>query len=419
MRLSTIAFRNLARHKVRSFLSILTLVLASILGLFMLTLITGMKADMKRNILAYYTGAIQIRHADYNKYDYLNPTHLYVKNEAAVREKLLQVDGVTQAVGRITTGGQIYIDDNPDDDLPGEKFAAMAMGIDIPAEKDILDPESLLAKGRLPAMGSREVVLGYSLAEKVGLDVGDKFAFMATTAARGVNAMTFEAVGLVNFTMGSHNNAYFILPFDTMQDFLRMEGGGQEILLMTTEPETAEVQLEAVNKLIASDSSLGYLETTLWENQGEFYAMMGMATIAYNIYVIFFLALGATVIINTTMMVIYERYREIGILGAMGMRPNELVKLFFLEALFAGIISAALGISIGSVIILVLEQVGMNFGSIYSEMNMEVSNIIYPDLKWFHIVLISFYTIGISALVTLLPCRKAAHIEPVDAIRAT
>ena len=102
MTLSTIAFRNLARHKVRSFLSILTLVLACIFGLFMLTLITGMEADMKQNILAYYTGAIQIRHADYNTYDYLNPIHLYVNDEAAVREKLLQVDGVTQAMGRIT-----------------------------------------------------------------------------------------------------------------------------------------------------------------------------------------------------------------------------------------------------------------------------------------------------------------------------
>jgi len=418
MNLATIAYRNLGRHKVRSFLSILTIVLACILGMFMLTLITGMKGDMKRNILAYYTGAIQIRHADYNTYDYLNPIHLYVQDEAAVREKLLQVDGVTQAVGRITTGGQIYIDENPDDDRPGEKFAAMAMGIDIPAEKNILDPESMLAKGRLPAMGSREVILGYGLAEKVGLDVGDKFAFMTATAARGVNAMTFEIVGLVNFTMGSHNNAYFILPFDTMQNFARMEGGSLEILLMTTDPETAETQLEAVDALLASDSALGYLETKLWKNQGEFYAMMGLGNFIYSGYVLFFLALGATVIMNTTMMVIYERYREIGILGAMGMKPNELVTLFFLEALFAGIISAVIGISVGSVIILILEQVGMNFGNIYSEMNMEISNVIYPDLKWFHIVIMSVYTVGISALVTLLPCRKAAHIEPVDAIRA-
>jgi len=418
MKLSTIAFRNLARHKVRSFLSIFTLVLASILGLFMLTLIAGMKADLKKNILAYYTGAVQIRHGEYNKYDYLNPIHLYVKDEAEVREKLLQVDGVTQAVARITTGGKIYIDDNPEDDLPGEEFTAMAMGIDIPAEKNILDAESLLVKGRLPGMGSREVVLGYALADKVGLDSGDRFAFMTATAGRGVNAMTFEVVGLVNFSMGGLNDMYFLLPFDTMQGFIRMEGGAQEILLMTENPDTAEVQLEAINRLIASDSSLGYLETRFWKNQGDYYGMMGIGTIIYNFYVIFFLALGATVIVNTTMMVIYERYREIGILGAMGMKPNELVRLFFLEALFAGIISAVIGISIGSVLILILEKTGMDFGAAMASMNLEISSIIYPDLKVGHIILMSIYTVGISALVTLIPCRKAAKIEPVEAINA-
>jgi putative ABC transport system permease protein len=186
---------------------------------------------------------------------------------------------------------------------------------------------------------------------------------------------------------------------------------------MTEDPETAEVQLDAVNRLLASDTSFGYLETTDWKNQGEFYALMGIGTIIYNMYVIIFLVLGATVIINTTMMVIYERYREIGILGAMGMKPNELVKLFFLEALFAGIISAVIGVSLGSAIVLVLEKVGIDFGSSYDAM--DISRITYPDLKFYHLVLMSCYTVGISALVTLLPCRKAANIEPVDAINAT
>ncbi|MBA7643780.1 hypothetical protein ES703_51513 [subsurface metagenome] len=383
------------------------------------TFIAGMKADLKKNILSYYTGAVQVRHGEYNKYDYLAPIHLYVKDESAVREKLLQVDGVTHAVGRITAGGKIYIDDNPEDDLPGDKFTAMAMAIDIPAEKSILDPESLLVEGRLPAMGSREVVLGYGLAEKTGLDTGSKFAFMTATATRGVNAMTFEVVGLVNFSIGGMNDAYFLLPFDTMQGFLQMEGGSQEILLMTKDPETAEVQLEALNKLITSDGSLGYLETRLWKDQGEYYAAMSAAGIIYNLIVIFFLALGATVIVNTTMMAIYERYREIGILGAMGMRPNELVRLFFLEALYAGIISAVIGISLGSALILALEQTGMDFSAAMAGTNLEVSSVIYPDLKAVHILLMSIYTVGISALVTLIPCRKAAKIEPVDAINAT
>lgn len=419
MKISTIAFRNLGRHKRRTFLSIFALVIAGILGLFMLSFLEGMKTDLKKNILAHYTGAIQIRHGEYNRYEYLSPLHLYVQDEAALREKLLGLDGVTQAVGRITAGGKIYIDETPEDDVPGEEFSAMALGIDIHAEEAILRPRELLVKGRLPRMGSREVALGYGLAQKIGLEEGDKFAFMTGTAARGVNAMTFEVAGLLNFSIGAMSDGYFLVPFDTMQDFVQMPGGAQEILLMTEDPETAEVQAEAVNTLLASDGALGYLETKLWKHQGFYYGMMGMAFITYNFYGIFFLIMGATVIINTTMMVIFERYREIGILGAMGMKPKELVRLFFLEALFAGMFGAVLVGILGSALILTLEKTGMDFGAALGVMDVEMSRIIYPDLKLKHVLLIAFYTVSISALVTLIPSRKAARIEPDEAIRST
>jgi putative ABC transport system permease protein len=419
MNILTIAFRNLGRHKRRTVFSISTIVIACILGLFMLSLITGMKTDMKKNILGFYTGAVQIRHADFNKYDYLNPIHLYVEDEVSLRENLLQIDGVTRAVGRITAGGKLYIDENNEDDIPGKDFAGMALGIDISAEADILDPAAMLKKGRLPEMGSREVALGYGLAEKAGLDVGDKFAFLTITAGRSPNAMTFTIVGLVQFSMGGISNSYFILPLDTMQGFMQMPGGAQEIIVMTKDPENAEVQRDEINKLLTTELSYSYLESKFWKDYGQFYAMLGIAQLIYNVIVIFFLVLGATVIINTTMMVIYERYREIGILGAMGMRPKELVRLFFSEALIAGIISGVIGISLGTVLILILEKTGLDFGSAMSSLEMEISNIIYPDLKLYQVILMAFYTVGITALVTLLPIKKVANIEPDEAIRST
>lgn len=418
MRLSYIALRNLGRHKIRTALSISTIVMASILGLFMLSFVAGMKSDIKNNILAYYTGSIQIRHGQYQQYDYLNPVHLYVRDEADLRKRLVEVEGVTGAVPRITAGGKIYIDADPDDDIPGDQFSAMAMGIDFAGEKDILGPESLLVDGRLPLAGSRDVVVGYGLARKLGLAVGDRFSFMTTTAERGLNAMTFTISGLVDFPMQGMNETYFLLPFDTMQGFVRMTGGAQEILLTTADPDSAETQFKEVERLLASDGSISHLSAKLWKEQGDYYAMLGIAALMYNIIVMFFLALGATVIVTTTMMVIYERYREIGILGAMGMTPGELVRLFFLEAFFAGVISAIIGISLGSALVLIMEKTGMDFGSSFGSVNIEMSSVFYPDLKPIHVILMTIYTVGIPALVTFIPSRKAARIEPIDAIRA-
>src|SRR6056297_1194998 len=302
MNLTGIALRNLTRHRTRTTLSIFTIVIASIMGLFMLTLITGMKAGLKQNILDYYTGAIQIRHGEYNEYEYLSPLHLYIADEKHVREKLLEIEGISHAVARISTEGKIYLDENQNDDIPGEKINALAMGIDFAAEKAILKPDQLLGEGKLPHGGSRQVAMGRGLAEKTDLEIGDSFAFLSPTAARGVNAMKFEVTGILDFPIAGMGNSYFLLPFDTMQNFVRMEGGAREILLMTTNPDEVEVELKAVHNLLEQNRELSYLDTKTWKEQGEWYSYMQLATVIYNFFALFFLAFGATVIINSTMM---------------------------------------------------------------------------------------------------------------------
>lgn len=419
MNLTGLALKNLTRHKTRSALSISTLVMACIIGLFLLSFVTGMRQDMKENILSYYTGSMQIRNAEYTEYEYLSPLHLYVHDQQLVREKLMQIEGVKRTVARISSGGRIYIDENKTDDIPGEKYNAVGMGISFPEERKILDIESLLIEGKVPEMSSRQVVLGYGVAQKTGLAVGDHFAFLSPTAARGVNAMSFEVSGIANLPIGGLDSSYFFLPFDTMQRFLRMEDGALEILIMTDVPDEPEPQLAQVNEMLASDPALSNLEVKIWKEHGEMYSYMRLAILVYNGIALFLLLLGATVIVNTTMMAIFERYREIGILGAMGMEPKEIVRLFFTEALFAGIFSAVIGLILGSALMLSLEKTGMDFGAAFGSVDIEISSVIYPDLKAFHLILMGFYTIGIAAAVTLIPCRKAAHIEPVDAINST
>jgi len=65
---------------------------------------------------------------------------------------------------------------------------------------------------------------------------------------------------------------------------------------------------------------------------------MQYARTAYDVIALVFFLLASTVIVNTTMMVIFERMREIGTVAAMGMTPREIVRLFFLEAFFIGAI---------------------------------------------------------------------------------
>jgi putative ABC transport system permease protein len=109
--------------------------------------------------------------------------------------------------------------------------------------------------------------------------------------------------------------------------------------------------------------------------------------------------------------------REIGTLSAMGMHGSEITKMFFLEGAFISSVGSAIGVGIGIVLTLYLGNVGMDFTDAMSGMDFEVSSIMYPKLSVFSTVFVYFYSIAISSLATLIPSRKAAKIEPVEALR--
>lgn len=418
MRLARIAFRNLGRNTTRTVLSVGAITLASVLGVFFLALIDGIQADGRENTLRYNTGVIQIRHAEYGEYEYLSPTHLYVRDTVPLETEISQIPGVTSVRQRVSAPGQIYIDPDQTDAEPGERHNAIAFAVDLAAEQELLSSEELIVEGRLPRVAEREVGVGVELARKIGLGVGDSFSFITQTADRSVNAISFEITSILDFPQADFNATQFLVSFDVMQSFLRMNDGAQQLIVMTEDPENSETQLEAVQQVIA-ESGREEIAVSYWKDESFLYAILSSTEVIYDIFVLFFLLLGATVIVNTTVMTVFERYREIGVLGAMGMKPNEIVRLFFLEALMAGVISAVIGVTVGSALSLVLGEVGLRLPEVYSDLGFEMSNVFYPELRLGTVVLMFIYTIAIPALVTLLPTRRAARVEPVDAINAT
>ncbi|MBN2511018.1 MAG: FtsX-like permease family protein, partial [Spirochaetales bacterium] len=144
-----------------------------------------------------------------------------------------------------------------------------------------------------------------------------------------------------------------------------------------------------------------------------------IADIMYTIMAFFFFALASTVIINTTMMVIFERMREIGTISAMGMKGREIVSLFFTEAFYLGLIGSAAGVLLGIGLTLLLGTTGIDYTSSMEGIEFEVSSIIYPRLDLRSTLGTFLYSLAISSLASILPTRRAAKIEPVEALRHT
>ena len=122
-------------------------------------------------------------------------------------------------------------------------------------------------------------------------------------------------------------------------------------------------------------------------------------------------------IVNTTMMVIFERRREIGTLEAMGMHGREVVRLFFSESLILGTIGAAVGLVLGVAVAGVLGNVGIDLGSSLQGVDFELSPVLYPVLNLRSTGVVFVLAILVSGITSYIPTRRITRIQPVAALR--
>ena len=407
IKLPALAFRNIFRNLRRSSLSAIAIAVSAMAIIALLALLECMEADMQTNLTSYYTGEIRIRHESFEKYERYNPLHLSLEVKA-VLPLVKSVEGIEAATSRINFPANLY--------LNGKNNGALGVGVDFANEAAFIDFPSLVTEGRIPQEGKNELLIGAILAHELRLNISDKVTVLTSTALRGSNAMTFEIVGIASFPVGGLSSKTLYIPLDRAQYMLRMEGQTQEILLQVADGFKEKEVAQEIKNLLSTSLGLE-TETKAWKDLNMMYSFLSIAKFIYYVMAGVFFILGSTAIINTTMMVVYERMREIGTLGALGMQGKELTRLFLLEGSFISMAGSTLGTSIGLVIIAILGKVGLNFTEAMSGMDMEISSILYPQINWWIALFVWFYAIVIATLSTLIPSRKASKIQIVEALR--
>lgn len=414
MKIYQIALRNISRNKRRSMLSGTAIAIAAFVIVFLFSFMAGVINDMESNLWTYMVGAIRIRHADFDKYERLNPLHLAIPDYTSLMADIQTDPSVSVLSPRINFPGRIPVGGIEND----KKINVMGMGVDFDRELYYQDYKQTLIEGRIPQMGSREALVGRTMASRIDAGIGDKFTVLSESGSRGSNAYTFTIVGILSLPLAGLEKNMIQVPLDTAQRFLWLPNQVQEILVKIDPKGDSP-------KNVANRLSLG-LESDVPLNVWEYKRVNGMASYidvaakVYDLIAILFFLLASTVIINTTIMVIFERMKEIGTLAAMGMTGKQLVKLFFLEALFISIAGALFGILAGIALSAYLGNVG--FSAMADAMegldaSMGVGSIIYPVLNFRSVVLVFIYAVAVSSLATWWPSRRAAKISPVEALR--
>jgi putative ABC transport system permease protein len=111
-------------------------------------------------------------------------------------------------------------------------------------------------------------------------------------------------------------------------------------------------------------------------------------------------------------MSVYERIKEIGTIAAMGTTPSTITKLFLTEGLMLGVLGTAIGTLLSYIIVFIIKSIGITFS-----FGREDGLILSPVLNAGEVVFVVLIVIVISLIASISPARKAAKLNPVDALR--
>lgn len=301
----------------------------------------------------------------------------------------------------------------------GKTILGMGTGLDFERDTEFINLIERIESGGLPAAGTqaREMILTSGLAKKLNATVGDRITISTKTKYMGMNGMTLKVAGIVELPVAMFNTRGFYMPLDTAQKLLKMEDSVSEILILLNNENKMNKTLPLINSVI-SEARLENVEAHPWNTIDIYPMYLALIDIVGYYMGLFFFLLGSTVIITTTMMVIYERMREIGTVAAMGMTSGQIVKLFFLESFFIGAIASFIGVFAGSGIAIPLGIFGWDWTEAMGEVDMAISGMMKPAWNIQTAIITFVYSTAIASFASFFPSRRAAKIQPVEALRA-
>lgn len=402
-----LAWRNIWRHRRRTVIIVLAMALSLGLMFWYDGLIDGFNQAIYGNAVRVLGGNIQIHAAGYREKIDNNPLIPLPDDAAAVKAALAQ-PGVISATRRITTGGLLTNREGA--------FPISIIGIEPEAEAVVSLAAQHIAEGRWLEGSDQDMLLvGKGLAEVMGLKVGDRVTMVGSDIHKQNRQRTMTIVGIYDIGLPSTEKNMAYISLGEAQELFGMRGQSSEVVV-NLEKIGPEPQIVA-----ALTPQLPGMEVEAFEqNYPELKAALGAKGAVMTIFGIIIILISAIGILNLLLMAIYERRREIGLLGAIGLKPRQIATLFILEGTLIGVVGAACGVLVGLAINISLGKVGLDFAAYASitEYMALISGRVYPSLGMSHAVGRVLTVIIISTLAALIPAVEASHREPAAALHS-
>ncbi|MFW6019586.1 MAG: ABC transporter permease [Bacteroidales bacterium] len=401
-----IAWRNVWRNRLRSLVVIIAITLGIFAGVFATSFMKGMVDQRIQSAIQTETSHLQIHHPDFKQEDKLLQ---FIPDANSKLDSITKLSSVESASSRIVINCMIT--------AAGTGSGVSLSAIQPESEKKITNIHENIVQGTyfqdIPKR-VEPIVMGEKLAEKLNAKIKSRIVIQFADTAGNPVSLGFRLMGIFK----THNSQ-----FDMQNVFVRTgdindvaglpANAGHEIAVLLKDNDHLETSEKQIAGMFPAQKVSSWKEISPELN----YLNDIMGQYMYIIIVIILLALLFG-IVNTMLMAVLERIKELGMLMAIGMNRKRIFLMIMMESVFLAIVGGITGIMLGYGVTEILGQTGIDL-SMYAEGlgAMGSSTMVYPDIDLDTLAGVAALVVLTGVLSAIYPAVKALQLNPADSIR--
>lgn len=412
-----IAARNVLRHGKRTLITALVLTAGIGMFIFFDAILAGMDRMTIDSMVDFSESSLVLMAKGYKEEGRALPIgeEYGIGNPKAVAEKLPQVLPGLKALTPRTQFAAFA--SNRIDSLP-----VVGTAVEPASDAQVFGIASNVKEGSWLGEEEGQIVIGSALAKDLGLKVGDWLILSARAVDDSLNADEFQIVGTVSVPAMEISQSGIFLSYDSAKALLGETLPTATIAVSLPRAATLDLELEASAQAagLALAAFPDLAARPIKEAAGDYLAMRNMKAKYSSLIILVVLLIAGVGIVNTILMSVYSRVKEIGVLRAYGMRPSAIKRLFSLEGMLIGLIGSAGGVAFGCLGVAASIRWGIPLDKMMG--NLDMGGIPIGGAlrgEWHLATIAAGFAFGVLAswVSARIPSSRAGKLEITDALR--
>jgi ABC-type lipoprotein release transport system permease subunit len=397
-----IAWRNIWRNRTRSLVIIASVSLGLWAGIFIMALSFGMTEERKDKLINEQLSHIQLHTPAFTDNQELAE---YIPAGPGRLDTIREWPGVQHASGRTLINGMVSAAEG--------SGGVRIIGVYPELEDQLTRLQNKVVEGEYFPDKNNRILIGRALADKLGVKLGSKVVLTFQDTSTNMVAAAFRVGGLYKTVSAKLDETLVYVKVDDLARLLDSEPLLHEIALLA-EQDNAVTTLH--DELAAA---FPQLQVETWrELSPELRYLDEMMDLFLYIFIgiiLFALAFG---LVNTMLMAVLERTRELGMMMAVGLNKRKLFSMILLETLFLALTGMVVGFVLGFLTVRLTARTGISLAVVQQGMEeFGMSAVLYPELAWRYYPIIALMVVAFAVLSAIYPALKALQLNPTQAIR--